>query len=82
MTIRSSRYDFGKCEVDYVTESEFYDNVTIRVRQVDEADEAQFTLSATAAAALAAQILKELGANPAPLIAAQLQGQQMALADA
>jgi hypothetical protein len=77
VTICSTRYDFGHCDVDYVTESDFYSNVTIRLRQVDESDEAQFTLSAVGAAALVARIVGELGADPTPLVSAQLHGQQM-----
>ena len=78
MVNRSSRYDFGLCDVDYVTESDFYSNVSFRFRQAEGDDEAQFTLSAVDAAALAARIVKELGSDPTALITAQLHGQQMA----
>lgn len=75
---RSIRYDFGTCEVDYVTESDFYSNVSVRFRQIDGGDEAQVTLTQDDARDLLRRIAGVFGADPTGLIHAQLNGQQMA----
>ncbi len=74
---KSTRYDFGKCAVDYVTESDFYSDVTIRFRQEDGLDEAQITLGRDDAIGLLQRVLEVLHADPSGLIFAQLSGQTM-----
>lgn len=77
---RSSRWDFGTCTVDYITETDFYSNVSVRFRQVDGDDEAQVTLSRASARDLLQRISAALGSDPTGLITAQLGGQKMATA--
>jgi hypothetical protein len=74
---RSSRYDFGACEVDYVTETDFYSRVTMRFRQIDGDDEAQVTLDRIEAIDLLQRALDVLMSDPTGLITAQLSGQKM-----
>lgn len=76
--LRSSRYDFGNCEVDYVTESDFYSSVTIRFRQIDGDDEAQLTLHRVDVHELLGRLGAVLSDDPTGLISAQLHGQKMA----
>lgn len=75
---RSSRYDFGACDVAYVTESDFYSNVTIRFRQTEGGDEAQVILTKDTAHTLMRNVFDVLAEDSTALIPAQLSGQKMA----